>query len=341
MFTRIRNHCSKESVYQIGSWRVTLRTGASVTHPKISFPSCLMKDLIASPGALTIWHYPSEPEASGIFRSLLEQATPTFPFGLQRFYEALRKNQIDHLPFSQHCNRYYSCGQYTLIDFPYSSDQFQIVFCHSAGHIYLFGPESSIRRMIHDLCCVMAEYLPLHGSAAAQNGKAVCFLGDSGSGKTYALMNLLQHGYAYLADDELFLQDGMIYCVTNGLQIRSGNPSEFFSKRNTSAGALHIPTAEYASWDRGYILTRPDRCGFFQPFPCVARQSFWWLIALSQQQIQEMNLTEKVRKSKELLLHIQNRSTPAQIDFQKAQAQMGLSPAGYTEKSYLTIGRNE
>jgi hypothetical protein len=340
MFTKIIENCSKERRYQIGSWCITLRTMEAVSHPDIHFPSCLAARNHIAPADFTIWHREPGADTARVFQSLLENAVPIYPFGLQQFYAGLQEAGIKHLPFDQHCNRYYSCGDEILIDFPYSSDRFQIIFCRSTNDIFLFGPENSIRRILHDVCCIMAECLPIHGSAAAHGGKAVCFLGNSGSGKTFLLMNMLYQGYLYLADDELFLQDGIIHSVCDHIQLRPDPSKHFSEKTNTTTSALRVRTAEKALLNRSYILMPPNGSGSMQLFPCVARQSFWWLIALSQREIEIMDLPEKIKKSKRRAMQLLQSCTVAEVNFEQMRNITDASPVDYAERSYLKIRKD-
>lgn len=334
MFTRITENCTKESHYQLGSWHITLRTTQSVHHPDVHFPSCLSGELRTVPVNLTIYHQFPGPQAAECFQSLLAKAVPIYPFGLQQFYAGLQKAEIEHLPFDRHCNRYYAWEEYVLIDFPYSSDQFQIVFHRNNGHVFLFGPETSIGRILHDICCVLSAYLPIHGAAVTHSGKAVCFLGDSGSGKTFAMLNMLHHGYMYIADDELFLHNGTVYSISNHIHLHYKNQSR---KITTSTRELCVCAAEKGIVDRSYLLTSPYGSRLIQLFPCVARQSFWWLIALPQEDIKEMDLSRKITESKLHAQQLLQNSTAADVDFDQVQQRLASTPPQYTENSFLII----
>lgn len=51
----------------------------------------------------------------------------------------------------------------------------------------------------------------IHSSGIGQDGRILLFNGPAGAGKTYTLLNFLLRGYAMLADDIMFFQEGTIF----------------------------------------------------------------------------------------------------------------------------------
>jgi HPr kinase/phosphorylase len=50
----------------------------------------------------------------------------------------------------------------------------------------------------------------MHGSCASRDGQAVLLIGPSGSGKSDLVLRLLGRGFQLVADDRVFIQDGMV-----------------------------------------------------------------------------------------------------------------------------------
>lgn len=127
----------------------------------------------------------------------------------------------------------------------------------------MFGNEGNLDRVILDILSCYAILPPLHAAAVCKDGEATLLLADSGAGKTRMLLRLLECGYSYLADEEVFWDRERICGVGQIIRQRDGRPA--IAQR---AAQGSYPVA------RSVLLYRdaPVRPVLF---PLIARQSIW------------------------------------------------------------------
>lgn len=321
---------AKETEYHIGAWDVHLHSAQSVPHPVIRYrvPAYPMPAR-----RIDVWHNPKDVEAAGLHEALRDGAKPYVPRGLRIFYDALKRMNISHLPLEAHCNRYFAQGQYVLAEFPYITDQFHAIIDREGEVVYLFGHEGCAVRFMQDICGIMAEQLPLHGSAVEHAGKVTCFLGNSGSGKSFALMAMLAVGYRFVADDELYIRDGFVRSVTDTISIRPGLVDSFAGmsieqgeKAVVRTTSLGFDCADGGELSRIYLLLDSENRGYLQRFPCVARQSHCWLDLLTDGEIDASCIPEKVDRSKRFTEELLERAAIRRADFERMK-QVCCDPA--------------
>lgn len=245
-----------------------------------------------------LWYNPNlGHEFRDEFDECCTKAKTYFPEALSFFYQTLDKEGVSFLPPERHCNRYYQYKEYVLADFPYESDKFYLIADLKKDILYVFGEKTCILRILGDLYAIMQERLPLHGCAVSCNGRASCFLGNSNCGKSTVLMHLMRHGYEYISDDELYIKNNKVYSLEQRIQIRSEwcDPT-----LRTGENKVTLDVRDYgfrvcsdAQLGEIYVLHNQDSTPFLQWFPCVARQSFWWMMFWEYEELLQRWIQEK------------------------------------------------
>ena len=277
-------------------------------------------------------------DAAGSFRQKFDECAVAgekfVPEPIAAFYRILEELEVSHLPLEQHCNSYHRFGEYILADFPYESDRFFLVCSPADGRVWLFGDAHCVRRVILDLQHISWPVLALHGSAAEKNGKATCVLGNTKSGKSFVLQILLKYGWSYMADDALFITDGTVHRRDFSIETREREEKETISSK---VGGY--PMADAGSIGRVWVLKDLSGKDFIQWFPCVAKQSFWWLVMADFTAADEAAMREKVVASVELVKRMISRGEKVRLDLAEATRQLLSEDASYDATGlFLPVG---
>lgn len=203
------------------------------------------------------------------------------PEVLNEFYTAMDTLHIDCLPPYRHCNSWWKENGTLCAYFPYETDNFLMKIVPNDLLISIWGNEYNLNRVILDILACFAAIPPLHGAAVKKDERTIVLLGESGSGKTRVLKSLIDKGYTYIADEEIFWDGNQIFCCGRVIAGKKG-ASSFFPARHTSAGTLHSVTDVF-------FLTG-DACNEQRPvlLPIIARQSFWAQVLIGTKQAPKM-----------------------------------------------------
>ena len=185
------------------------------------------------------------------------------PDALLEQSRALTRLGIRFLPIEQHCNRWYWSGGQLQGVFPYDSDGFVLRFTPGSGEVTLFGNEENLDRVILDILSCYAMLPPLHTAAVCKDGNAMLLLADSGAGKTRMLLRLLECGYSYLADEEVFWEGERVCGIGQIIRQKDGRPA-IAQKVAQSSYPVAYSVLLYRSTPVRPVL-----------FPLIARQSVW------------------------------------------------------------------
>ena len=310
----------REVQFSVGNWHLSILSTEPVELP---FQSSILTQNAELPKMnVTVWYHPDRKgQFKRQFRECTQSARTIIPPAIDAFYRGLETCGVAFLPPRQHCNRYYLVGTWILAEFPYVTDDFFMACDCEQKAVYLFGKETALNRILMDLQSISLSILPLHGSAAEKDGNAVCVLGNSNSGKTFALQVLLHHGFSFLADDEIYIQGNTIYLINPTLSLRHGN-----SKQLLQLNYNQIRTCQQAQIDKIWVLQDLQGREYLQWFPCVAKQSFWWYLFLDFTPELERYLIEKIDISVQYVRNLIQQGKTARLNLAEATLQLKVAP---------------
>lgn len=190
------------------------------------------------------------------------------PEVLNEFYSAIESMGIACLSPQRHCNAWWRDGEIICGLFPYETDNFLLKVLPSESVVEISGNENNLNRVILDILSCFASLPPLHGAAVQKNDRIIVLLGESGGGKTRILKSLIDKGYTYIADEEIFWVDNRILCCGRVIVEKGGRPNHYPSKcaepnKTFSVSDVFLLTESLVDETPPVLL------------PFIARQSFW------------------------------------------------------------------
>lgn len=238
------------------------------------------------------------------------------PQVLRQFYSAMDQLQIPCLPPERHCNAWWAEPGVIHGQFPYVTDRFCLSVFPEEKKVEIFGNEKNLNRVILDLLSCYASVPPLHGAAVEKKGKAYILLAGSGGGKTRAVSALVERGYTYIADEEIFWREERMLCCGRVIVGKDGWPDiypEAVLEKDEGCPVSDI-----------LLLTRKgENTGSPVLMPFIARQSFWAQALVAPEFCPDM--TERLRNAKnryEAILRQAKQITVDHSQFHQALEQM-------------------
>lgn len=267
-------------VLQYGPLRVRVESDMPITIP-----------LPLEHGAFPMWIPPMEVRIQ--LRPLttpLEDERREIPCQLRQFYSVMEELKISCLPPERHCNPWWQENGVIHARFPYMTDRFSLSVFPAEKKVEIFGNEKNLNRVILDLLSCYASLPPLHGAAFQKDGRAFLLLAGSGGGKTRAIQELLECGYTYIADEEVFWNGDRVLCC--GQVIVGKDGWEDCIPQKVMAGDAGCPVSGV------FLLTKGEedqRSPVLMPF--IARQSFWAQALVAPEHCPDM--IHRLKKAKE------------------------------------------
>lgn len=181
-------------------------------------------------------------------------------------------------------NYYYRTGDDLWCYFSYPTDDFCVHVRDS--DIVVYGEIYNLCRVIKDILMVSARILPLHAAAVSMNNKGFCIVGDSKSGKSYFIFNLLKQGFRFIADDITFASGDYLINVDREIKIRQDIFYEETPFTSSSDKIRLYVKPQYVCEERFTVLNKmfslskepgsiiSTKC-LLQPFPIIPLQSYW------------------------------------------------------------------
>ena len=272
----------------------------SDTPISIPLPQCIdTLPMASAPMTFTIGFHPG-----GLADALKGKCC--IPDSLQEQSQALTHLGIRFLSPEQHCNQWSWVNGQIQGFFPYPTDRFVLRFTPRSSRVELFGNEENLNRVILDILSCYAILPPLHSAAACRDGKATLLLADSGIGKTRMLLWLLDCGYSYLADEEVFWNQERICCVGRIICQKDGRPAIVPKTAQCSCPIVHS------------VLLYRDMP--VQPvlFPLIARQSIWVQDAAPQHPT--MSFSTRMETAQKKYIEIVDHAQPFHINHSNFEA---------------------
>lgn len=190
------------------------------------------------------------------------------PDELYEFYSAMKLLNVNCTSPCQHCNFWWKERYSYFCYFPYETDKFFLKVTPLEQHIIVYGNEFNLNRVIIDLLSCFSVVPPLHGAALINNEKTFILLGKGGCGKTRILNLLLNKGYTYVADEEIFWVDEEIFCCGRAIVEKEGRLNHFPNKYIKSDSSSLVTNV--------FLLTKDMNDNTIPMLlPSIARQSFW------------------------------------------------------------------
>lgn len=134
--------------------------------------------------------YPNDPS------DVLRGFSPTKAPWHDMLHELSRRFDI-----STSSKRYLTRGHAWAFVSDYERDRFIVVV--DGQQLHFFCEPAVLYGLMGDIFLTALRWWPIHASAACMNDIAHVFVGDSGSGKTFHLLRLLEAGYSFLSNESL------------------------------------------------------------------------------------------------------------------------------------------
>lgn len=199
---------------------------------------------------------------------LQRKNTKNIPVVLGEFYSAMETLHINCIPPHRHDNSWWEDGNTICGYFPYETDNFILKITPSELQIAIYGNEINLNRVILDMLSCFSTIPPLHGAAVKKDEKTIILLGESGGGKTRILKSLMDKGYTYIADEEIFWNDNRIFCCGRVIVEKGWRPN-LYPPKYAEANTAYSVTDVFLLTDDIKDETPPVL------LPIIARQSFW------------------------------------------------------------------
>lgn len=175
--------------------------------------------------------------------SVILHGEKRLPPSIQEAYQCigLKEEQMQ-----KHINKYVAHNEDIFVHYAFPSDDFFLIYNKSISELFLWGNPASLERILVNIFSMTGDALPFHAACVNINGKGVMILGDTNSGKTSLVLELLKHQAKYISDDILYVDNKLI----------GHRCCDFLSIRTRHVNSSLSPFAEFTKGDKSYFFIK-------------------------------------------------------------------------------------
>ena len=147
----------------------------------------------------------------------------------------------------KHINKYVDhCGD-IYVHYAFPSDDFYMIYNKTTAEIYLWGNRANLERILVSILSMTGDALPFHAACVSVKDKGYLILGDTNSGKTSLVLELMRRGASYVSDDIIYV-DSSFYghrcCDYLSMRAKYLHPSLENSVEFSRGEKVFMPTKE-------------------------------------------------------------------------------------------------
>lgn len=148
-----------------------------------------------------------------ISRSCLQCINEAFVYGKSIMPDSIC-DAYDYLGLSakqmeKHINKYVIYDETIYAHYAFPSDDFYMMYNKTQNEIFLWGNKPNLERILISILSMTGKVLPFHAACIQYNQKGYMIVGDTGSGKTALVIEMLKRGASYISDDILYVDGEM------------------------------------------------------------------------------------------------------------------------------------